>query len=240
MEPDAGTSVIELSEVSKVYETGEVAVQALRSVSLVIREGESSRSWARPARARRPCSPSSAASTVRRPARTSSLARRGDARRDAPRTRPRRAHRLRLPGLQPAAEDERLSQRRTAARVRGGAVAGASQRALAGLGEVGLSDRAAHLPTSSRAASSSASPSPARSSCSRACSCSTSRPATSTPPARRRCSACSSASTAQGATLAMVTHSNEVAERASRIVRLADGAIVSDEQVGGQLAVGVR
>ena len=40
MEPDAGTSVIELSEVSKVYETGEVAVQALRSVSLVIREGE--------------------------------------------------------------------------------------------------------------------------------------------------------------------------------------------------------
>ena len=29
----------------------------------------------------------------------------------------------------------------------------------------------------------------------------------------------------------MVTHSNEVAERASRIVRLADGAIVSDEPV---------
>ena len=43
-----------------------------------------------------------------------------------------------------------------------------------------------------------------------------------------------------GATLAMVTHSNEVAERASRIVRLADGAIVSDEQVGGQLTVGAR
>ena len=36
----------------------------------------------------------------------------------------------------------------------------------------------------------------------------------------------------------MVTHSNEVAERASRIVRLADGVIVSDEQVGGRLAVG--
>jgi len=28
MEPDAGRSVIELSEVSKVYETGEDAVQA--------------------------------------------------------------------------------------------------------------------------------------------------------------------------------------------------------------------
>jgi putative ABC transport system ATP-binding protein len=42
----------------------------------------------------------------------------------------------------------------------------------------------------------------------------------------------------QGATLAMVTHSNEVAERASRIVRLADGVIVSDEPVERALAVG--
>jgi putative ABC transport system ATP-binding protein len=34
-----------------------------------------------------------------------------------------------------------------------------------------------------------------------------------------------------GATIVMVTHSNEVAEHASRILRLADGAIVSDESV---------
>ena len=34
---------------------------------------------------------------------------------------------------------------------------------------------------------------------------------------------------AQGATIVMVTHSNEVAERATRIVRLADGLVVSDE-----------
>ncbi len=33
----------------------------------------------------------------------------------------------------------------------------------------------------------------------------------------------------QGTTIVMVTHSNEVAERASRILRLADGRIVSDE-----------
>ena len=36
----ARASVIELSDVSKIYETGELSVQALRSVSLVIREGE--------------------------------------------------------------------------------------------------------------------------------------------------------------------------------------------------------
>jgi len=44
----------------------------------------------------------------------------------------------------------------------------------------------------------------------------------------------------QGATLAMVTHSSEVAERASRIVRFADGAIVSDEPAQGSLALGAR
>ena len=35
----------------------------------------------------------------------------------------------------------------------------------------------------------------------------------------------------QGATIVMVTHSNEVAERASRVLRLADGLVVSDEPV---------
>ena len=44
----------------------------------------------------------------------------------------------------------------------------------------------------------------------------------------------------EGATLVMVTHSNEVAERASRIVRLADGAIVSDEPVQRTLALCAR
>jgi putative ABC transport system ATP-binding protein len=44
----------------------------------------------------------------------------------------------------------------------------------------------------------------------------------------------------QGATLAMVTHSSEVADRASRIVRFADGAIVSDEPAQGSLALGAR
>jgi len=42
----------------------------------------------------------------------------------------------------------------------------------------------------------------------------------------------------QGATIVMVTHSAEVAERASRILRLADGAVVADEVPDRTLAVG--
>jgi putative ABC transport system ATP-binding protein len=41
-----------------------------------------------------------------------------------------------------------------------------------------------------------------------------------------------------GATIVMVTHSGEVAERASRIVRLADGLVVADEQVDRAFALG--
>ena len=36
----------------------------------------------------------------------------------------------------------------------------------------------------------------------------------------------------QGATIVMVTHSNEVAEHASRVVRLADGLVVADGPIG--------
>jgi putative ABC transport system ATP-binding protein len=41
-----------------------------------------------------------------------------------------------------------------------------------------------------------------------------------------------------GATIVMVTHSNEVAERASRIVRLADGLVVADELVEPAMTLG--
>ena len=42
----------------------------------------------------------------------------------------------------------------------------------------------------------------------------------------------------QGATIVVVTHSNEVAQRASRIVRLADGIVVADEPVRRPMVVG--
>ena len=41
----------------------------------------------------------------------------------------------------------------------------------------------------------------------------------------------------EGATIVMVTHSREVAERASRIIRVADGLLVADEQVDTSLAL---
>jgi putative ABC transport system ATP-binding protein len=41
-----------------------------------------------------------------------------------------------------------------------------------------------------------------------------------------------------GATIVMVTHSNEVAERSSRIVRLADGLVVADEPVESAVTLG--
>jgi putative ABC transport system ATP-binding protein len=40
-----------------------------------------------------------------------------------------------------------------------------------------------------------------------------------------------------GATIVMVTHSRDVAERASRIIRVADGLVVADEQVDRSLAL---
>jgi putative ABC transport system ATP-binding protein len=43
----------------------------------------------------------------------------------------------------------------------------------------------------------------------------------------------------RGATIVLVTHSEEVAERATRIVRLADGRIVADDAVDRPLAVGL-
>jgi putative ABC transport system ATP-binding protein len=43
----------------------------------------------------------------------------------------------------------------------------------------------------------------------------------------------------QGATIVVVTHSEEVAERASRIVRLSDGLVVADEPVDHPVAAGL-
>jgi len=40
-----------------------------------------------------------------------------------------------------------------------------------------------------------------------------------------------------GATIVLVTHSNDVARRASRVLRVADGLLVADEQADRTLAV---
>ncbi len=83
-------------------------------------------------------------------------------------------------------------------------------------------------PASSPAASSSGSPSPARWSTTRPSCWPTSRPATSTPRPARRSWASSATSTPAGRTIIMVTHDEDVAGHAKRIVRVKDGRIVDD------------
>ena len=101
---------------------------------------------------------------------------------------------------------------------------------------VGLGERAVTCPPSSRAASSSAWRSRARSPTGRGCCWPTSRPATST---RRRATdiidllrrLCED----EGLTIVLVTHDPSIAEAAQRVVRMRDGRVLEAEE-----AVGVR
>jgi putative ABC transport system ATP-binding protein len=238
---DAGGCVIELSDVSKVYESGELAVQALRSVSLVIREGEFVAIMG----------PSGSGKTtllailgcLDRPT-SGSYQLVGEEMSTLDETR--RAH-VRGERIGFVFQAYNLLPRTTAYRnvelplVYAGVPAKERRsRVLAGLAEVGLADRAGHLPTQLSGGQQQ------RVAVARALVIRPSVLLLDEPTGNL-----DSASeeevlsllervNRQGATLAMVTHSSEVAERASRIVRFADGAIVSDEPAQGSLALGAR
>ncbi len=241
MVADAGARVIELSDVSKVYESGELAVQALRSVSLVIREGEFVAIMG----------PSGSGKTtllailgcLDRPT-SGSYQLVGEEMSTLDETR--RAH-VRGERIGFVFQAYNLLPRTTAYRnvelplVYAGVPAKERRsRVLAGLAEVGLADRAGHLPTQLSGGQQQ------RVAVARALVIRPSVLLLDEPTGNL-----DSASeeevlsllervNRQGATLAMVTHSSEVAERASRIVRFADGAIVSDEPAQGSLALGAR
>jgi putative ABC transport system ATP-binding protein len=225
-------SVIELSDVSKVYDTGELSVQALRSVSLVIREGEFVAIMG----------PSGSGKTTL-------LAILGCL------DRPSEGS-YKLVGEEMSTLDETHR-----AHVRGGRIGFVFQaynllprtsayrnvelplvyagvparerrsRVLEGLAEVDLSDRADHLPTQLSGGQQQ------RVAVARALAIRPSVLLLDEPTgnldsaSEEEVLALLERVNRQGATLAMVTHSNEVAERASRIVRLADGVIVADEPV---------
>jgi putative ABC transport system ATP-binding protein len=238
---DAGASVIEVTDVSKVYPSGELSVEALRSVSLVIREGEfvaimgPSGSGKTTLLAILGCldRPSSGSyKLVGEEVSTLDETRRAHVRGGRigfvfqaynllPRTTAYRNVELPLVYAQVPARERR-------------------SRVLAALADVGLSDRADHLPTQLSGGQQQ------RVAVARALVIQPSVLLLDEPTgnldstSEQEVLALLEHVNRQGATLAMVTHSNDVAERASRIVRLADGAIISDEPVQRPLALGVR
>jgi putative ABC transport system ATP-binding protein len=236
---DAGASVIELSEVSKIYETGELSVEALRSVSLVIREGEFVAIMG----------PSGSGKTtllailgcLDRPT-SGSYKLVGEEVSKLDETR--RAH-VRGERIGFVFQAYNLLPRTSAYHnvelplVYAGVPARERRnRVLAGLADVGLSDRADHLPTQlsggqqQRVAV-------ARSLVMRPSVLLLDEPTGNLDSAsEEEVLALLEHVNDQGATLAMVTHSQEVALRASRIVRFADGAITSDEPVERPIPVG--
>ena len=146
---EARLTVYELSGVERAFRSGDRRVEALAGVDLRIEAGEHvavHRRRAAPAR-RRCCSCS--ARWTGRPAGACALEGRdlgglGDRELTAPAPARRR---LRLPAVQPGADAERA---RTTSRRRwrrsGSRAASGAARALARLDEVGLADRASHLP----------------------------------------------------------------------------------------------
>jgi len=241
MEDEAGASVIELSGVEKAYDSGELTVQALRSVSLVIREGEFVAIMG----------PSGSGKTtllailgcLDRPTQ-GSYALVGEEMSALDETR--RAH-VRGERIGFVFQAYNLLPRTSAYRnvelplVYAGVPARERRsRVLEGLSEVGLSDRADHLPTQLSGGQQQ------RVAVARALVMKPSVLLLDEPTGNLDSASEEEVLTLleqvnrEGATLVMVTHSNEVAERASRIVRLADGAIVSDEPVQRTLALGAR
>jgi putative ABC transport system ATP-binding protein len=237
---DGGTSVIELAGVTKVYDAGELTVQALQPVDLVIREGEFVAIMG----------PSGSGKTtllailgcLDRPT-DGSYKLVGEEMSTLDETR--RAH-VRGARIGFVFQAYNLLPRTSAYRnvelplvYAGVSARERRSRVLAGLAAVGLSDRADHLPTQLSGGQQQ------RVAVARALVMRPSVLLLDEPTgnldstSEEEVLGLLEQVNRDGATLAMVTHSNEVAERASRIVRLADGVIVSDEPVQPTLAIGV-
>ena len=144
--------------------------------------------------------------------------------------RPPRQDRLHLPVLQPAADAVVPRERRPAAApARLAAQEGRRARPRAARPRPARPPPARTCPTSSPAASASASRSPARCPSTRRSCSPTSRPAISTRTPARRSSRSSAICTAASArTVVIVTHDMTVAESCQRTIALRDGRIVED------------
>jgi len=238
MPEDGGASIIQLADVTKVHRSGDVLVEALRGVSLVVEEGEFVAIMG----------PSGSGKStllgilgcLDRPTKGSyklvgqEMSALGET---------RRAH-VRGARIGFVFQAYNLIPRSNAFKnvelplvYAGVRMRERQSRALEALAEVGLSKRAGHLPTQLSGGEQQ------RVAIARALVV---RPSVvlADEPTGNLDSASAAEVLAilervnrQGATIVMVTHSNGVAEHASRIVRLADGLVVADEPVDRSLAL---
>jgi putative ABC transport system ATP-binding protein len=225
-------SVIELTNVTKLHRTGAVSVEALRSVSFVVREGEFVAIMG----------PSGSGKTtllgilglLDRPS-TGSYRLVGDEMATLDETR--RAH-VRGKRIGFVFQAYNLLPRSTAFKnvelplvYAGVSPRERRTRAIDALGEVGLSERARHLPNQLSGGEQQ------RVAIARALVVRPSVLLADEPTGNLDSASAEEVLkildrvSRQGATIVMVTHSSEVAERASRILRLADGLLVGDAPV---------
>ena len=237
----AGVSVIEFADVVKVYRTGDVSVEALRGVSFVVCEGEFVAIMGESG---------SGKSTLLgilgcldRPTTGSYLL----VGQEVSTLAETRRARIRAERIGFVFQAHNLLPRATAYKnvelplVYGGVPARERRRrVLEALAEVGLSERALHLPAQLSGGQQQ------RVAIARAL---VARPSVvlADEPTGNLDSASAEEVLAilgrlngQGATIVMVTHSSEVAQHTSRIVRFADGLIVADDPVERTLVLGAR
>jgi putative ABC transport system ATP-binding protein len=238
---DSDGSIIELADVTKVYRSGEVSVEALRSVSFVVREGEfvaimgPSGSGKTTLLGILGCLDRPTSGSYRLVAQEVSTL-------DETRRARVRGERIGFVfqsyNLIPRSSAYKnvelpLVYARVSARER-------RSRVLQALADVGLSERAAHLPTQLSGGEQQ------RVAIARALVVGPNVVFLDEPTGNLDSASAEEVLTLvervsrQGATIVMVTHSDEVAERASRILRLADGQIVADEPVERPLMLRAR
>jgi putative ABC transport system ATP-binding protein len=235
-----GAAVIELADVAKTHRSGELTVQALKSVDLVVREGEFVAIMGRSGSGK-----TTLLGILGCLDRPTSGSYKLDGEEMSKLNETRRAH-VRGAKIGFVFQAYNLLPRSTAFRnvelplVYGGASRRERRkRALDALAEVGLAERVDHMPNQLSGGEQQ------RVAIARALVVRPSVVLLDEPTGNLDSASAEDVLaildriSAGGATIVMVTHSSEVAERAARIVRLADGRVVGDERVEAPLAAGV-